>query len=201
MPAIIQIYLQKKMQFGAKNKYPNVLAHCESRPPIPYSLRKHGGTRANSIRRWLIALSPVEIVGCYAAAITFASAHLSLGGALGGVFCLLWPTSPIPAGEALFWPRFSASQPGFISYPAVGSPSWPRFLSSPYSARNSPRGQPAAVSAIATSIVGLSSVLNEGLRGMGMAYPGTAANLLAKSRPVGIDGMAVNPSLRPDGNG
>jgi O-antigen/teichoic acid export membrane protein len=150
----------------------------------------------------VVGLLPVELVGCYAAAITFASAHLSLGSALGitSFVCLANESDPGRRSSFLAhifrqstWLYIIAGSGVALLAPILITPLFGRVFQAAV--------KPAVVLAIATSLIGLSRVLDEGLRGMGLAYPGTAANLLGGGLvaltawhlipPYGLMGLAV----------
>jgi O-antigen/teichoic acid export membrane protein len=127
----------------------------------------------------VVGLLPMEIVGCYAAAITFASAHLSLGSALGVTSFVCLAHEPDPGRRSSFLVHIFRQSTWLYLIAGSGVALLAPILITPlFGPQFHPAVKPAAILAIATSLVGLSSVLNEGLRGMGMAYPGTAANLL-----------------------
>jgi enterobacterial common antigen flippase len=127
----------------------------------------------------VVGLLPVEIVGCYAAAITFASAHLSLGSALGVTSFVCLASEPDPGRRTAFLTQIFRQSTWLYIIAGSGVALLAPILITPlFGQQFQPAVKPAAILAMATSLVGLSAVLNEGLRGLGMAYPGTAANLL-----------------------
>ena len=147
---------------------------------IPFFLAAISLVVAGEIDKTLVVgLLPMEKVGCYAAAITFASAHLSLANALGvtSFVCLAHETDPGRRSSFLAHIFRQSTWLYLIAGSGVALLA-PIFITPLFGQAFQPAVKPAAILAIATSLVGLSSVLNEGLRGMGMAYPGTAANLL-----------------------
>jgi O-antigen/teichoic acid export membrane protein len=127
----------------------------------------------------VVGLLPVDQVGLYAAAITFASAHLSLGGAL-GVTSFVYLANEIDQGRRSSFLAHVFRQSTWL-YMVAGSGVAllaPILITPLFGPAFHPAVRPTVILTLATSLIGLSTVLNEGLRGMGMAYPGTAANLL-----------------------
>jgi O-antigen/teichoic acid export membrane protein len=121
----------------------------------------------------------MELVGCYAAAITFASAHLSLASALGITSFVCLANEPDPGRRSSFLAQIFRQSTWLYIIAGSGVALLAPILITPlFGQAFQAAVKPAAVLAIATSLIGLSSVLDEGLRGMGVAYPGTGANLL-----------------------
>jgi O-antigen/teichoic acid export membrane protein len=147
---------------------------------VPFFLASISVMVAGQVDKALVVgLLPVEIVGCYVAAITFASAHLSLGGALGVTSFVCLANEPDPGRRSAFLAHIFRQSTWLYIIAGSGAALLAPVLITPlFGQQFHPAVKPAAILAIATSFVGLSSVLNEGLRGMGMAYPGTVANLL-----------------------
>jgi enterobacterial common antigen flippase len=147
---------------------------------FPFFLASLSVVVAGEIDKTLVVgLLSTELVGCYAAAITFASAHLSLGGALGVTSFVCLANEPDPGRRSIFLAQIFRQSTWLYLIAGSGVALLAPILITPlFGQAFKAAVKPAAVLAIATSLIGLSIVLDEGLKGMGMAYPGTAANLL-----------------------
>jgi O-antigen/teichoic acid export membrane protein len=147
---------------------------------VPFFFASLSLVVANEVDKTLVVgLLPVDQVGLYAAAITFASAHLSLGGAL-GVTSFVYLANEIDQGRRSSFLAHVFRQSTWL-YMVAGSGVAllaPILITPLFGPAFHPAVRPTVILTLATSLIGLSTVLNEGLRGMGMAYPGTAANLL-----------------------
>jgi O-antigen/teichoic acid export membrane protein len=147
---------------------------------VPFFLASISVMVAGQVDKALVVgLLPMELVGCYAAAITFASAHLSLGSALGVTSFVCLASEPDPGRRSAFLARIFRQSTWLYIIAGSGVALLAPILITPlFGQAFQAAVKPVAVLAIATSLIGLSRVLDEGLRGMGVAYPGTAANLV-----------------------
>ncbi|MGD0216769.1 MAG: oligosaccharide flippase family protein [Desulfobaccales bacterium] len=126
-----------------------------------------------------VDLLPMEMVGFYAAALTFASAHISLGSALAVTSFILLANETSPERQAAFLSKiFRQSTWLYIIAGSGVALLAPIFIVLLFGPKFQAAVKPAIILAAATSLTGLGNVLNEGLRGMGIAYPGAWANLL-----------------------
>jgi enterobacterial common antigen flippase len=147
---------------------------------IPFFLAAISLVVAGEIDKTLVVgLLPMEKVGCYAAAITFASAHLSLGSALGITSFVCLANEPDPSRRSAFLAHIFRQSTWLYLIAGSGVALLaPIFIIPLFGQAFQLAVKPAVILALATSLLGLSTVLNEGLRGMGITYPGATANLL-----------------------
>jgi O-antigen/teichoic acid export membrane protein len=127
----------------------------------------------------VVTMLSTELVGYYAAAFAFASAHASLGGALGiTTFSALANLSDHKEQGRYLTRIFRQSMLLYIGA-AVGVALLARLLIIPlFGSIFAPAIQPSAILAFSTSIMALGNVLNEGLRGVGKTLPGLFAQLV-----------------------
>jgi O-antigen/teichoic acid export membrane protein len=172
------------------------------RQGLPFALAALSGVVALQLDKALVVslLSP-EMVGWYAAAFAFASVHASLGGALGITSFGALANEP----EAINQGRYLAGvfRQATLLYLVVGTAVAlvaPLLIVPLFGASFSPAVTPAVVLALATSLIALNNILNEGLRGLGKTLPGIAAQLSGAALvalaawwwvpPYGLLGMA-----------
>ena len=176
--AIIRMFLQREAILWGRTNIRMCLRIMKL--GIPFFLASIGMVVAGEIDKTLVVgLLSTEAVGCYAAAITFASAHLSLGSALGVTSFVCLANEADPGRRSAFLSQIFRQSTWLYIIAGSGVALLAPILITPlFGQAFQAAVKPAVVLTIATSLIGLSMVLNEGLRGMGMPYPGTAANLL-----------------------
>jgi O-antigen/teichoic acid export membrane protein len=147
---------------------------------FPFFLASISGVLASQMDKALVVgLLPAELVGYYAVAFTFASAHSSLGGALGvtSFAALANETDPYQQGAYLA----KVFRQATWLYVGVGSAVAllaPLLIVPLFGPGFAPAALPAAILALATSLAALGHILNEGLRGRGHTGPGIGAQFL-----------------------
>ena len=128
----------------------------------------------------VVGLLPMEAVGLYAAAFTFASAHSSLGGALGTTSFAALANEPETDRQGQYLAKvFRQASLLYVGAGAAVALLAPILIAPLFGAEFAPAAKPAAVLALATSLTGLGQILNEGLRGRGTPYPGIAAQVVS----------------------
>ncbi|MGQ9921341.1 MAG: lipopolysaccharide biosynthesis protein [Desulfobacca sp.] len=126
-----------------------------------------------------VGLLPMDQVGLYAAAFTFASAHAALGGALGITSFSYLANEPDREQQARKLAQiFRQATLLYVAAGAGVALLAPYVIVPLFGVDFAAARQPAAILALATSLTSLANVLNEGLRGLGNTYPGILANLL-----------------------
>jgi O-antigen/teichoic acid export membrane protein len=124
----------------------------------------------------VVGLLPTESVGLYAAAFTFASAHASLGGALGTTSFAAMANEPDERRQGQYLAKvFRQASLLYVGAGAAVALLAPVLIAPLFGAEFGPAAIIAAVLALATSLTGLGQILNEGLRGAGNPYPGIVA--------------------------
>ncbi|MGP8050744.1 MAG: lipopolysaccharide biosynthesis protein [Desulfobaccales bacterium] len=127
----------------------------------------------------VVALLPIEMVGYYAAALTFASAHTSLRSALGVTSFAALANEPDRGRQGHTLTRIFRQSTWLLLPAGGGVAGLAFFLIVPlFGPAFAPAIMPAVILALATSLMGLTDTLNEGMWGMGITYPGIAANII-----------------------
>jgi O-antigen/teichoic acid export membrane protein len=129
-------------------------------------------------RTLAVSLLSVDNVGYYAAALTFASIHLSLGSALGIASFVALANEPDKGRQGAFLAQMFRQST--LLYLVAGSGVAllaPLLIVPLFGPGFAPAVQPAIILALATSVTSLGNILNEGLRGRGINYPGIAGYL------------------------
>jgi enterobacterial common antigen flippase len=153
-----------------------------------------------------VSFLSVEIVGYYAAALTFASIHLSLGSALGIVSFAALANEPDEGRQGAFLAQMFRQSTLLYAVAGSGVALLAPFLVVPlFGPGFGPAVQPTVILALATSLTSLGNILNEGLRGRGINYPGIAGHLVGGGLlailawwlipPFGIMGIAGAATL------
>ncbi|MBW1953890.1 MAG: oligosaccharide flippase family protein [Deltaproteobacteria bacterium] len=115
-------------------------------------------------------------VGLYAVAFTFASAHASLAGALGTVSFAALANEPDRHRQGQFLVRvFRQACWLYLAAGAGVALLAPLAMVPLFGSEFAPAAKPAAILALATSMMALGKILDEGLRGVGKPHPGIAA--------------------------
>jgi O-antigen/teichoic acid export membrane protein len=136
----------------------------------------------------VVSLLPTEMVGYYAAAFTFAAAHGSLGGALGVTSFAALANEADTARQGQYLAQvFRQATLLYIGAGAGVALLAPLLIVPLFGADFAPAVQPAAILALATSLLALGNILNEGLKGRGSAAPGILAQFLGG----GLIGLAA----------
>lgn len=128
----------------------------------------------------VVSLLSTEMVGYYAAAFTFASAHSSLGGALGVTSFAASANEADSARQGQYLAQiFRQATLLYIGAGAGVALLAPLLIVPLFGVDFAPAVRPAAILALATSFLALANVLNEGLKGGGRVIPGILAQFLA----------------------
>jgi O-antigen/teichoic acid export membrane protein len=177
------------------------------RSGLPFLLASLSGViTTHADRALVVGLLPADAVGWYIAALTFASVHSSLGGALGvtSFAALANETDPIRQGIYLTGVFRQASLLYLIL--SISMALLCPFLIVPlFGTSFAPARIPCSILVFSTTFIALAQILNEGLRGLGNVYQGissqllyglvmaTAAFILIPS--LGVMGMAIAATL------
>lgn len=142
----------------------------------------------------VVSLMSTKMVGYYAAAFTFASAHSSLGGALGVTSFAASANEADPARQGQYLAQVFRQATLLYIGAGVGVALLAPLLIVPlFGAEFAPAVSPAAILALATSFLALSNILNEGLKGGGRVIPGILAQLFSASLIVMAAWLLVPP--------
>jgi O-antigen/teichoic acid export membrane protein len=126
----------------------------------------------------VVFLLPMAEVGYYAAALTFASAHSSLRSALGITSFAAMANEPDRGRQGLMMAEIFRQSTWLMVLAGGGVACLAVLLITPLFGREFfPAVRPAVFLAVATSLIGLHDILNEGMWGIGKTYPGIGANL------------------------
>lgn len=150
------------------------------RQGVPFFLAAVSGVAALQVDKTLVVtLLSTSAVGCYAAAFTFASAHGSLGGALGVTSFAALANEPDPYRQGQYLARvFRQASLLYVGAGSAVALLAPLCIVPLFGPGFAPAVAPAAILALATSFNALGQVLNEGLRGRGTTSPGIAGQLV-----------------------
>ncbi len=150
------------------------------RQGFPFFLAAVGGVIASQVDKALVvSLLSMEAVGWYACAFTFAAAHGSLGEALGTTTFTALANEPDPGRQGQYLSKvFRQSSLLYLGAGSGVALLAPLAIVPLFGREFAPAVKPAAVLALVTSLAALSSVLNEGLRGLGKTSPGIKAQFL-----------------------
>ena len=136
----------------------------------------------------VVFLLPMAEVGYYAAAFTFASAHSSLRSALGVTSFAAMANEPDRGRQGLMMAEIFRQSTWLMVLAGGGVACLAILLLTPLFGREFiPAVKPAVFLAVATSLIGLHDVLNEGMWGIGITYPGIGASLTG----VAVMGLAA----------
>lgn len=127
----------------------------------------------------VVSLLSTKMVGYYAAAFSFASAHASLGLSLGLTsFAALANESDFRSQGQYLSQVFRQATLLYIGAGAAVALLAPLVIVPLFGASFAPAVGPAVVLSLATSLASLGNIMNEGLRGLGITYPGIVSQLL-----------------------
>ncbi len=142
----------------------------------------------------VVTLLPAEAVGCYAAALSFASAHTALGLALGLTSFAALANEPDRWHQGRYLAKiFRQSTLLYLGAGSLVALVAPVAIVPLFGQKFSPAMVPAAIMALTTSLQSLGNILNEGLRGLGNPLPGIVSQLLG-SAVVAILAWMVVPT-------
>jgi O-antigen/teichoic acid export membrane protein len=147
---------------------------------LPFTLATASYLVGQQMDRTLaVSLLSVDNVGYYAAALTFASIHLSLGSALGIASFVALANEPDKDRQGAFLAQMFRQSTLLYLVAGSGVALLAPFLIVPlFGPGFAPAVQPTIILALATSLTSLGNILNEGLRGRGINYPGIAGHVL-----------------------
>ena len=174
----IRVFLQRRAIVRGRVGPPDILMIL--RRGWPFFLAAASMLIVNQADKTLaVSLLPMDLVGLYAAAFSFASAHGALGGALGITSFSYLANEPDREQQARKLAQiFRQATLLYVAGGAGVAFLAPYVIVPLFGVDFAAAGQPAAILALATSLTSLANVLNEGLRGLGNTYPGILANLL-----------------------
>lgn len=150
------------------------------RQGLPFFLAAGSGIIAQQLDKALVVtLLSTAMVGCYAAAFSFASAHAALGIALGMTSFAAMANESDPHLQGQYMAMVFRQATLLYLGAGVGVALLAPLLIVPlFGLDFTPAVRPAAILALATSLLALGNTLNEGLHGRGSTYPGIIAQLL-----------------------
>jgi O-antigen/teichoic acid export membrane protein len=163
---------------------------------LPFFLAAVSGVAVLQVDKTLVvSLLSSEMVGCYAAAVSFATAHSSLGHAFGvtSFAALANEANPVRQGEYLAQ-VFRQATLLYLGAGAAVALLSPVAIVPLFGPDFAPAIKPAAILAGATSFLALGQILNEGLRGRGTTWPGIVAQVLGVGAVAGCAWLLVPTS-------
>jgi enterobacterial common antigen flippase len=171
------LWMQRQAIFKGRIHLPDALHIFKL--GMPFFLAAISGVVALQVDKTLVvSLLSTQAVGCYAAAFTFASAHGSLGGALGVTSFAALANEPDSYRQGQYLARvFRQASLLYVGAGAAVALLAPLCIVPLFGPGFAPAVAPAAILALATSFAALGQVLNEGLRGRGTTFPGIAGQL------------------------
>lgn len=141
----------------------------------------------------VVSLLPTEMVGYYAAAFTFASAHSSLGYALEITSFAALANEPDKEGQGRY--LLQTFRQASLLYMVAGTGvalMAPLAIVPIFGAEFRPAVGPARILAVATSLMALGNILSEGLKGRGLVLPGIVGQSLAAGL-IALTGLFLTP--------
>lgn len=191
---LLQIYLHRHEVMRGNTS----LRECHQilRQGFPFFLGTVAGVLALRIDMILaVSLLPMAGVGFYAVAFTFASAHGSLGSALGvtSFAALANESDPKRQGEYLTG-MFRQAALLYLGASCGIAFLAPLVIVPLFGLGFEPAIKPAVILVMATSLTALGNILYEGFRGIGNIYPGIGAQILA-SGVLALSAWLLVPSF------
>ncbi len=174
----LRVYLQRKEIRQGQTSLKDGLYIL--RQGLPFFLASLSAELALKLDKALsVSLLPMEGVGLYAVAVTFASAHGSLGGALGVTSFAALANEPDHDRQGQYLSQiFRQSSLIYLGIGGGMALVAPLLIVPLFGGDFGPAVKPSILLTFATSLTALGNILNEGVRGMGNTYPGVLGQLL-----------------------
>jgi O-antigen/teichoic acid export membrane protein len=172
------LFMQGLETFKGKVRLDDVLGLLKQ--GFPFFLASISGVLATQMDKALVvSLLPNEAVGYYVVAFTFASAHASLGGALGVTSFAALANEPDIHHQGRYLAKvFRQATWLYVGAGSAVAVLAPLLIIPLFGPGFGPAALPAAILALSTSLAALGQILNDGLRGRGNTYPGIGSQFL-----------------------